>query len=260
MRHSVRRRSRKGRRAVVASIALMLGGGGLIGVNTYASAGEGWGQGSGDGNEQQQNQTLNAGSASTIKCPEVANGLPAVPDGAKQQVDRELATLDSQITEAYKRFADEKARMVEDPSYAEKTVLGPLEDKRSASIERIVGTISRAAGKSPKGMESMAPCTLQVDGPDKGDGGQNNDQGQGQNDGGQNDGGQNNGDGGGNQDQAPGQAGNGPDQGDFVDIRSVRPNVQEPRKLRNASRGTFTTDCGTNQNGKFNPDNVIVAP
>jgi hypothetical protein len=40
----------------------------------------------------------------------------------------------------------------------------------------------------------------------------------------------------------------------------VRPGVPRVQNRRNASRGTFTTACGRNENGKFNPDNVIVAP
>ncbi|MEU9606817.1 DUF1996 domain-containing protein [Streptomyces sp. NPDC048057] len=57
-----------------------------------------------------------------------------------------------------------------------------------------------------------------------------------------------------------GQAGNGPVAADFVDIRTVRPNVQLPPNRRGASRGTFTTSCGVNAQGLFNSDNVIVAP
>ncbi|MFJ2473814.1 DUF1996 domain-containing protein [Streptomyces sp. NPDC087659] len=231
----------------------MLGGGGLIAVNTYASAGEGWGQ--------SQNQTLGAGAAaSTIKCPEVANGLSEVPDAARPEVDKELAAMDSQITEAYQRFAEQKEQVAQDPKFAENAVLGPLEDKRTASLDRIATAIDRA-GERPEGLESMAACELQQDDADNGgqDGGDQGDgQDQGQENGGQGqDGGQDGGDQG---DGNGGQAGNGPEQSDFVDIQSVQPNVSSPPAQQNASRGTFSTDCGVNENGKFNPDNVIVAP
>ncbi|MEV0966171.1 hypothetical protein AB0J25_26930, partial [Streptomyces sp. NPDC049910] len=205
MRRSSRRRSTGGRRVVAASIALMLGGGGLIAVNTYASAGEGWGK--------SQNRTLGAGaSASTIKCPEAANGLSEVPDAARREVDRELAAMDSQITEAYKRFAEQREQVAQDPGFAENAVLGPLKDKRTASLDRIATAIGRA-GDRPKGLESMAACELKQD--EAGNGGQDdgNDQGQdggGQDGGGQDDGGQGGGSG--------GQAGNGPEESDFVDI------------------------------------------
>ncbi|MFD7445506.1 DUF1996 domain-containing protein [Streptomyces sp. NPDC059909] len=234
----------------------MLAGGGLIAVNTYASAGEGWGR-TGEQGDQQQNQIR---SASTIRCPEVANGLPEVPEGARPEVDRELATMDSQITEAYERFVDEKEQIARDPQFAENAVLGPLKSKRTASIEGIVIAISRVTGERPQGLESMAPCTLQVD--DAGDaGGAGSGEGDGQENGdGDGEGDQDNGNQGNGNQGGVGQAGNGPEASDFVDVQSVQPNVQSPRRLGDASRGTFSTDCGVNANGKFNPDNVIVAP
>ncbi|WP_173262514.1 DUF1996 domain-containing protein [Streptomyces pacificus] len=225
----------------------MLGGGGLIAVNTYASAGEGWGK--------SQDRTLGAGaSASTIKCPEAVNGLSEVPDAARREVDRELAAMDSQITEAYQRFAEQREQVAQDPGFAQNALLGPLEDKRTASLDRIATAIGRA-GDRPKGLEDLAACELKQDEADDGgqgqDGnGQGQDQGQG---GGQDDAGQDGGSG--------GQAGNGPEQSDFVDITSVRPNAGDPRgNRRGVSRGVFTTSCGVNENGNFNPDNVIVAP
>ncbi|WP_328681793.1 DUF1996 domain-containing protein [Streptomyces sp. NBC_00322] len=267
MRYTARRRSKKGNRVVAASIALMLGGGGLIATNSYASASEGWGPWPGERNEQQQSQTQSASpSASTIKCPEVANGLPEVPDGARAEVDRELATLDSQITEAYQRFADEKEQVERDPLFAQNAVLGPLKDKRAASIDRIAVAISRVTGQHPQRLESMAPCTLQVDDADEADTDGGNSQGQDQGRAQNGDGGQNNGNGNGEQGNGQqengsgGEAGNGPEASDFVDIQSVQPTVQVPRTVRDASRGTFSTDCGVNANEKFNPDNVIVAP
>ena len=57
-----------------------------------------------------------------------------------------------------------------------------------------------------------------------------------------------------NQDQG------GPSPTDFVDIRAVKPNVNAPRPGRNASKGTFVSDCGRNANQHRNPDNFIVAP
>lgn len=46
----------------------------------------------------------------------------------------------------------------------------------------------------------------------------------------------------------------------FVDITTVRPNVKKPQQGRGASRGTFTVNCGKNENGHFNPDNFIAQP
>ncbi|MGR8010870.1 DUF1996 domain-containing protein [Streptomyces hypolithicus] len=277
MRRASRKRSTLANRAIAASAALLLGGGGLVAVNVYASAGEGWsGPPSG-----QTGQIKNAGlRMSTIVCPEVVNELTDVPDSARPEVDRELAALDSQITDAYKRFADSREQMSRDPNLAQNAVLGPLKDKRTASVDRIAVAIDRAAER-PQGLESLAPCTLRADdnqvadGGDgqggngngngtgqEGGGGGGQDNGNGQDgdgqDGGQN-GGQDGGEGGQNNGNG-GQAGNGPNAADFVDIQSVQPNVPKPRKLRGASRGVFSTNCGVNENGKFNPDNVIVAP
>ncbi|MFE7124512.1 DUF1996 domain-containing protein [Streptomyces sp. NPDC057617] len=271
-----RKRSTLANRAIAASAALLLGGGGLVAVNVYASAGEGR-------SHQRPPQSENAGQAmSTIDCPDVANELTDVPKGARWQVDRELARMDSQITQAYKKFADQKEQIEQDPALAENAVLNPLKAKRLASLERIANAIDRV-GERPQGLEALAPCTLRADdsgsgegtgdGTDNGegqDGGQSQDPGQdpsqdpGQDqgqDGGQGDGqdggqgdGQDGGQGGG------GQAGNGPEASDFVDITTVQPNVNQPRQRRGASKGTFTTDCGRNEAGKFNSDNVIVAP
>jgi len=46
----------------------------------------------------------------------------------------------------------------------------------------------------------------------------------------------------------------------FVDITTIQPNVKAPRPNGKASKGTFTVNCGKNENGHFNPDNFIAAP
>jgi hypothetical protein len=46
----------------------------------------------------------------------------------------------------------------------------------------------------------------------------------------------------------------------FVDITKVKANVKKPKEQGDASTGTFTVDCGENQNGHFNPDNFIAQP
>jgi hypothetical protein len=46
----------------------------------------------------------------------------------------------------------------------------------------------------------------------------------------------------------------------FVDILKVQPNQFDPRPVYGASTGTFTVDCGRNENGHFNPDNFIAQP
>ncbi len=259
---------------------MLLGGGGLVAVNVYASAGEGK-------SGQSSPRSQNVGQASTIVCPDVANEdrLAGVPKSARAEVDRELAKMDTQITEAYQRFADEKAAIAQDSKFVDNAILGPLKAKRTAALDRISIAMGRS-GERPQGLESLSACTMKTDetldqGGGQGNGqngGQNGGQGQGQNGGqgngqnggqgqGQNggqgngqDGGQNGGQDGGDQGGGGGQAGNGPEAGDFVDITSVQPNVKQPQNGGNASTGTFATNCGVNENGLFNSDNVIVAP
>jgi uncharacterized protein DUF1996 len=52
----------------------------------------------------------------------------------------------------------------------------------------------------------------------------------------------------------------GPSPQDFVNIRKVTRSNIDPKPGRNASKGTFSSRCGTNQNKHNNPDNFIVAP
>ncbi|MEV7098965.1 DUF1996 domain-containing protein [Amycolatopsis sp. NPDC051045] len=46
----------------------------------------------------------------------------------------------------------------------------------------------------------------------------------------------------------------------FVDILKVKPNQFDPRPVTGAATGTFTVDCGRNENQHFNPDNFIAQP
>ncbi|MFJ8614974.1 DUF1996 domain-containing protein [Streptomyces clavifer] len=262
-RTSRKKRSTLANRAIIASAALILGGGGLVAVNVYASAGEG-------SSGAPPERSWNAGrQMSTIDCPDAGIALPDVPDRARPEVDRELAAMDTQITDAYRQFADRKEQIARDPNLAENAVLGPLKNKRAASLDRIGIAIERNAVERPQNLDGLAPCSLRADdGDGSGQGGeqggeQGGDPGGAQNPGEEADQGQDGGqdegaDQGGGDDQ--GQQGNGPDASDFVDIQSVQPNVDRPRNRRGASRGTFSTDCGRNENGKFNPDNVIAAP
>ncbi|MEU6989099.1 DUF1996 domain-containing protein [Streptomyces sp. NPDC046465] len=220
-----RKRSKLARRMVAASAALLLGGGGLVAVNVYANAEEGSDRPPPPQNAAQQ--------VSTISCPDVGNQLSEVPDAARGEVDRGLAELDTQITRAYTRFGQ-----VQD----KESVLPPLEEQRRETIGRIDDALDQAGDRpeTPENIAGMAPCTLRADDQQQQQGQEQGQEQQGQG------GGSNN--------------GNGPAAGDFVRIQSVRPDADRPRDGRNASRGTFTTSCGRNENGKFNPDNVIAAP
>ncbi|MFF5936462.1 DUF1996 domain-containing protein [Streptomyces sp. NPDC012508] len=235
-----RKRSTRAKRAVAASVALILGGGGLIAANVYASAGQGWG-------DRPQPPPDRQNAVSTIDCPDVGEELTQVPDSARVAVDRELATLDSQITVAYQRLADNKQRVESDPAFAEQQILTPLRNERLNILQRIEQMVGQP-------LQSLAPCTLRADDEEPAGeepGGEESGGGEGDPEEPGNEG---------DDDQDQGQAGNGPEASDFVDITTVEPNVNRPQQRRGASRGSFATNCGTNQNGKFNPDNVIVAP
>ncbi|MFF9332413.1 DUF1996 domain-containing protein [Streptomyces albogriseolus] len=226
--------------------------------------------------------------AATIDCPDVATQLTEVPDQARAEVDRELAGLDAQIAEAYKRLGESADAIRQDPGFAENAIAGPLKDKRAAVLARIGAAVEKAGAERPQGLDDLATCAVRDSGnaPAPEEGGeqagdgqdqQGGDQQGGDQQGGDQQGGQDQGDQQGDQDQGDqqggqdqggqdqgggngGQAGNGPVAGDYVSIESVQPNVNTPEPSGNASTGTFTSECGVNANGVFNSDNVIAAP
>ncbi|WP_225823814.1 DUF1996 domain-containing protein [Streptomyces naphthomycinicus] len=217
----------------------MLGGTGLVAANVYASASEGWGEGSGT---DSTGHVLTTGMA-TVDCPDVGSRLTDVPDAARPDVDRELALLDRETAAAYQQV-QQAGRNGGDAGSADDTIMNPLKEKRSASLARIADAIDRV-GERPQGLDSLAACTLRpgdtgqatgTPGAGAGQGGA----GQGQN--------------------GAGQGGNGPVVSDYADITAVQPDPSAAPPRGDASRGTFTSDCGVNANGLFNSDNVIVAP
>ncbi|BCL31892.1 hypothetical protein [Streptomyces aurantiacus] len=100
-------------------------------------------------------------SPGTISCPAVAGSLPAIPASAQAEVTSNLAQLDTQIAEANKRLVDTVGQG--GPNFVQNAILGPLEDKRVAALNRIETAIGRAADK-PEGLEALAPCALNADG------------------------------------------------------------------------------------------------
>ncbi|MFJ4831969.1 DUF1996 domain-containing protein [Streptomyces sp. NPDC088747] len=251
-----RRRPTGARRATSAAVALILGGGGLVAVNVYASATE---SGSGGGAQGAGSHVLSAGAA-TIDCPDVGDKLTSVPDAAKGDVDKELATLDQQIAEAYQQLRSDGAQMEQNGDSDADAVMNPLKEKRSESIGRIVSAVD-AAGDRPEGLDGLEACTLRSSGDQSGtdESGDQGQQDQGQNE--QDEQGQDEqGEGQDGQEGGAAPAGNGPVVADFADINSVQPAAQTPQPQNGASTGEFVTSCGVNANGVFNSDNVIVAP
>ncbi|MFI6701443.1 hypothetical protein ACIBJC_21195 [Streptomyces sp. NPDC050509] len=98
-----------------------------------------------------------AGAAGTVNCPDVASSLPAVPASAQAEIDRNLALLNTQISEANQRITDTVGQG--GPNFVQNAILGPLEDKRVATINRMATAIGRTAEK-PAGLDALAPCTL----------------------------------------------------------------------------------------------------
>lgn len=148
-RNTRKRRTPMATKAIAASAALALGGGGLIWANFYASAHE----------ENSANQTKSAGAqVATIQCPDVGQSLTDVPDGARQGVDKELANLDKQISEAYTRLASTRQAQAGDSGFVNNAILGPLKSKRTAAIDRIGINIKRVGGQAPDNLAQMAEC------------------------------------------------------------------------------------------------------
>src|ERR687890_595850 len=83
------------------------------------------------------------GSAQVIACPSPVNAIPAVPAAAQAEVTRELENLDKQIAEANKRLVDTAGQG--GANFVQNAILGPLEDKRVAALNRIETAIGRQA-------------------------------------------------------------------------------------------------------------------
>ena len=87
----------------------------------------------------------------------VAGALPAIPARAQAEVDRNLALLDTQIAEANRRLETSEGQG--GPNFVQNAILGPLEDKRFATLNRIATAIGRNAAR-PVGLDALAPCAL----------------------------------------------------------------------------------------------------
>ncbi len=209
----------------------------------------------------------------TIQCPDVGQKLTDVPDGARAGVDKELASLDKQITEAYTRLASTRQAQAGDASFVKNAILGPLKSKRTAAIDRIGINIKRVGGQAPDDLAQHGRVPGHGRRRNTNDGQAGGDQNQdGQNQGGQNQGGQDQG----GQDQGgrtravrtravrirdravtAARAATARQPGTSSTSRTSSPT---PANLPNGlasngdggSTGTFTTNCGINENGNRN--------
>jgi hypothetical protein len=101
-------------------------------------------------------QAAPAGGVS-VSCPDVVGVLPEVPQAAVEDVAGELAALESQISEANERLVSSQGEG--GPSFVDNAILGPLADKRFATLERIEISIGRH-GERPRGLTELAECGL----------------------------------------------------------------------------------------------------
>jgi hypothetical protein len=130
--------------------ACSLGGQANTGAGTVSTA-----PAQGTGNTGNTGNT--GGNAGQISCPDVASLLPAIPAQAQAEVQRNLDLLNTQITEANNRLVTSAGEG--GPNFVQNAILGPLEDKRVATINRIATAIGRNADK-PQGLDALAPCSL----------------------------------------------------------------------------------------------------
>jgi hypothetical protein len=85
--------------------------------------------------------SLKAAGTPAISCPTVADRLPAGPDQARREVDQNLRQLDQQIAEANQRLATTQGQG--GANFVDNATLGPLKDKRTATIDRMAIAIGR---------------------------------------------------------------------------------------------------------------------
>ncbi|WP_203792840.1 hypothetical protein, partial [Actinoplanes couchii] len=93
----------------------------------------------------------------TVNCPEVVIDV-AIPAQAQAEIDRNLALLDTQISEANTRLKNTVGQG--GAAFIDNAILGPLEDKRFATINRMETAIGRNAAKPDLDAEGLAPCSL----------------------------------------------------------------------------------------------------
>ena len=95
----------------------------------------------------------------TVNCPGVAGALPAaIPAQAQAEINRNLALLNTQIAEANRRLETSVGQG--GPAFIQNAILGPLEDKRAATINRMATAIGRNAVKPQLDVQGLATCSL----------------------------------------------------------------------------------------------------
>jgi endoglucanase len=93
----------------------------------------------------------------TVNCPQVTVGV-AVPAQQQADVQRNLQLLNTQISEADNRLRTTVGEG--GANFIQNAILGPLKDKRFATINRIETAIGRNAPKPDLNAEGLSACTL----------------------------------------------------------------------------------------------------
>ncbi|MEU7158799.1 DUF1996 domain-containing protein [Streptomyces chrestomyceticus] len=206
--------------ALIVTALAACGGTAVIAAQALAGTGSG-GTGAGGPGAAGDGASV---AGRTISCPDVGQRLRSLPAQAAPEVNRNLGQLEGQVARAFQRWAA-------DPG-AQDRVLDELERDRGATIGRITDALRRAGGR-PGALDRLSACrtagkTTTVQSAPRGARDGNS-------------------------------ADNGPFRNDFVDIRTVRPNTGGGGE-RGGRGGSFRSECGRNENGHNNPDNLIVAP
>ncbi|WP_281419886.1 DUF1996 domain-containing protein [Paractinoplanes toevensis] len=106
-----------------------------------------------------------------VQCPTVRDKLPGVPAQVLDEVNRNLAELDRQISEANERLVTTRGQGGK--KFVDNAILGPVKAKRTAVLDRTGIAISRGAAR-PQGLEALAGCTVTDQAPNQnGQNGQN---------------------------------------------------------------------------------------
>jgi F0F1-type ATP synthase membrane subunit b/b' len=139
----------------LATCSLNQNGGGVAAPEPTAVRTTAPAAGGGNGNSS-------GGSAPTVSCPAVAGALGSIPAQAKAEIERNLALLNTQISEANNRLASTVGQG--GANFIQNAILGPLKDKRVATINRMATAIGRNAAKPNLNVQALATCSLNQNG------------------------------------------------------------------------------------------------
>ncbi|MFG1921429.1 hypothetical protein [Cryptosporangium sp. NPDC048952] len=112
----------------------------------------------GTSNASEEASTASSADVGTITCPDVESKLPAVPASARAEVDRNLELLKTQISEAQNRLESTVGQG--GANFVQNAILGPLADKRKATIDRIEISIGRTAARPDLGADALSVCSV----------------------------------------------------------------------------------------------------